>query len=327
MTARLVLPTATGALDGALHAIRDALAAQLVPGSPLRAFSVSLEEDGSGFGAPAWSDAAGDLFVSEDAARAIAARDRNAVEAIAHQLVHAIGSGPAFFDLEEQLLEEAIVEIITQCYAQPICAAFGVEVAEPPLLFRAVDGDLEVARPTAANVSVERFGRIAAWIEGCDDSSEPEDLEDAALAWALRLKHIPAAQRFPALAAAAADRGGDDVDGGAAAFLEEYLRGYLRQLWRSRVGFAGLSYALDRAWLDESERPSERTVDDGEAWRAELEAAERVTLAPRPGRGAIATILNGPPSPTIAAIVRRSLDARLLYWSAGIALLPPTEPE
>lgn len=316
--AGLELPRAHGDLGAALKQIRDALSEQLLPGVPLREWALEVEEDGSGYGTPAWSDASGCVYLPEDTTEALAAKDRDAIAAVAHQVAHAIGSGPAFFDLEDQLLEEAIAEIIAQSYLEAFGRAFGVELGEPPLLFQVVDGDLEVAHPTAANVSVERFARVAAWLEGCDGTSDPEDFEDAALAWAIKLKSTPADKRFSELAAAAADLGGDDEDGAAAEFLEGYLRGYMKQLRRSRTGFDGLRYALDRAWLDESDPPAERPLES-QGWRAELEQAERVTLLPKPPKGAIANILLAPASPEVAAVVRRSLDARHLLWSARSA--------
>lgn len=314
MSAGLELPLVQGDLTAALGAVREALADQLMLDFD-RPFSFSVEDDDGNHGAPAWSDVSGQVCAARDTVEAIIAGDVDAIAAIAHQLVHTIGSGPAFFELEEQLLEEAVVEIIAQCYSASFCEAFGVDVAEPPLLFCAANGDLEVARPTAANVAVERFGRIAAWLESDDGDSDSEDLEEAALKWAIKLKSMPAADRFPVLAAAAADLGGDDEDGSAAEYLEQYLRGYMKQSKRSRTGFQGLEYALSRAWVDEAEKPGERLSENIEAWRAELEAVERVVLMPLPKRGAIEKALAAL-SPEVAAAARRSLDARALLWSA-----------
>ena len=313
--APLTLPVVSGELGAALSAIRDSLAEQLLLEQSTRPFSFSVEEDDGAYGAPAWSDASGHVQVSRDTVEALLSGDEDAVAAIAHQLVHAIGSGPAFLQLEEQLLEEAAVEIITQCYAGSFLEAFGFEADDAPPLFRIEQGDVEVERPTAASVSVERFARIAAWLEGHDSESEADEIEDAALKWAIKIKSMPAANRFPAIAAAAAALGGDDEDGDAATWLDDYLRGYMKQLTRSRTGFAGLEYALRRAWLDDAEKPANR-IPEAREWRDELEAVERVTLLPLPKKGALEKALATPVSSEVAVVIRRSLDARALLWSA-----------
>lgn len=319
-TKRLKLPVVKGDLGEALAELRGSLAEQLLLEQSERAFSFSVEDDDGGYGAPAWSDISGHLCVSRDTAQAMTDGDEDAIAAIAHQLVHAIGSGPAFLLLEEQLLEEAAVEIIAQCYSSAFLEAFGLEAEDPPTLFLVENGDVEVERPTAANIAVERFARIAAWLEGLDGDADPDEIEEAALKWAIKIKSMPPANRFPALAVAAAELGADDKSQAdewdfAAAEIEDYLRGYMKQLTRSKTGFDGLEYALRRAWLDDAEKPAKR-VPEASEWRDELEAVERVTMLPLPKKGAIEKALAVPVSEEVAAVIRRSLDVRSLLWSA-----------
>jgi hypothetical protein len=319
MSAELQLPRVRD-LAGDLGPLRDALSEQLFGGRTDRPFSFSVEEDESAHGLPAWTDAGtGAVHATTEVAAALASGDREAALALAHQVVHAIGSGPAFPHLREQLLEEVIAEVVAQVYLVQLVGAFGGAVADPGPLFRSVPSrdDLEVTRLTATSVAIERFARIVAWIEGLDGPATAEEIEAAVLRWAVALKAHPGDQRFAIMAAAAADVDAaefdDDVD--ATAWLDDYLGQYLVQRERSDTGFAALRYASARAWGDRGDRPTPQPSSDGEPWRQEIAAVEAVTLDPLPQPGAISAALRAAKA-GISATAHRSLDARHLLWGA-----------
>lgn len=302
-------------ISGWFGLIRSELAHHLLIREPQRAISVSIEDGCDENGAPAWGDVSGHVSLSRELVNAAIAGDAHAVEALAHQVVHGIGTGSAFAYLEEQLLEEAATEVIAQCWSPWFLEFFGIVAPPAAVLFGVTSGDVAVARPTAANVSVERFGRIAAWLDELDVDAEAEEIEEAALKWAIKVKSTRGEDRFALLARAAASLESTDEDGSASEFLDRYLRGYMKQLTRSQTGFDGLEYALRRAWFDDSVRPVARALDR-HGWRVELEAVERVTLHPLPKKGLMPRVLRTPMPPDVLAAVRRSLDARSLLWSA-----------
>jgi hypothetical protein len=311
--------------DEGLEPIRNALWEQLLGEPADKPFRFSAEQDDGGLGAPAWTDSDGTVHVAQKVASYIPA-DREATLALAHQLVHSIGSGPGFLALEEQLLEEAIAELLAQLYLSPITEAFGGEAFEPDYLFRPLDegNDLELERPTAAAVSVERFARLAVWLEQLDDQAlDADDIEGAALKWAIRMKMVPAAERFEVLGlSAAAIEDGPEVDPdelqAAGMFMAAHFRRYMGQLKRSSSGFAAFDVASAAAWGDDRPAFSPTPASSSsEAWRQPLVDAQAVILQPSANDKQIAQALDLVGG-HLEAPVRRSLDARGLLWGARV---------
>ena len=305
---------------GGLSRLREEISEELLGGDTSRPFRFDADLDQPAHDPPAWTDiTTGALGLADETAAALGQGDPAAVAAVAHQLIHAIGEGPAFGSLEDQLLEEAIVETLTQTYLSDFVKAFGGQAAALPELFRPTADavDLEVSRPTAANISVERFGRLAAWLEGLDGTDDPEDYEEATLKWAVRLKATEGEDRFKVMAVEAAMLNGEADDIGAIDYLEEYLRGYMHQLERSRSAFAGLDYANARAWKDaDATTPSLADHGSADPWREELARVERVILDPLPPQGAIGKTIASLHDPALAALARRNTEARALLWAA-----------
>jgi hypothetical protein len=305
-----------------LPALRDALSQQLLGHKTDSPFSFRIEEDEADpYGRPAAYDPRdGVVSLTPATAAALSHGDDDALLALAHQLFHSIGEGAAFPYSHDQRLEEAAVEILTQCYYPAVAAALGFHIGSPAPLFTPLPDadDLQVSRVTASNVAVERFGRLAAWLEDLDGTDEAGEIEAAAVRWAINVKAHPGDQRFKMLARAAAGvdqaDGADDVS--AAEWFEEYLSGYMLQPWRSKVGFAGLRYASAKAWLDGGlDKPVPRKADAADAWRNEIQKIEAVTFSPLPPDGEIDKALASATG-EVSAAVHRSLDERHLLWIA-----------
>lgn len=312
----MTLTKIEGEVGQAIAKLRDEVSEQLLGGDTSRPFAFRPFIDPPPHDPLAWTDpTTGELGLSE---LAIAhPEDPAVVAAIAHQVIHAIGYGPAFQRFEDQLLEEAITEALAQIYLADFLTAFGAELEQPAELFAGIDGDIEVTRPTAANVALERFARVAIWLEELDGTDDPQDLEAAVLKWAARLKATPGDVRFSIMAIEAAALGGDDDDVGAVDYLEEYLRGYLSQTGRSTAGFSALELALGKAWADD-ELPelAQLAQNDAAPWRAELAELERVLLSSLPPPGALGKALRAAAGTELAPAVERTLDARGFMWSA-----------
>jgi hypothetical protein len=314
-----------GAFAIAMTRMRDELSQQLLGSKTVRPFLFVITPDDGAYGAPAWTDPGpGVVHIARDTLVGLQRGDLSAIAALGHQLIHAIGDGPAFPDVDAQFLEEAITETLLQAFLAAFAEAFDANLREVavlgPLLRPLPElGDLEVARITATSVSVERFARIAAWVGGFDGEASADELEEIAIWWALRLKVLHAADRFAALAEAGASqntRVPEEIPD-AALWLENYLRGYMKTLERSRVGFAGLEYAGDRAFGDESKRPVPQDRPASSADLKLIESIEAVTLRPLPHPGEVnAALQAAEASPAVDEAAHRSLDVRMLLWAA-----------
>lgn len=292
--------------------------------TPAGEIKIEIEEDG-GHGAPV-TPRAGVLTLSPEVAEALADPEGDgfdaAVQAAAHGMAHLLGEGPAFADLGDQLLEEALAEIIGQGLVADVARELGGEtedlgsIVEPA----ASAHDIVVVRPVAALVSVERFMRLAAWLARLEEEEE-DAIEATALRQAAALKPLRPEARRALLAQQAIKRAVADSDeeiaADAGATFAEYLDGYFKQLQPSAHGFAALDAALEHAAYGERMNPTPQIVER-EPWATTQIEAEAVTLDPRSDFRAIEKALDSLDGDSAEA-ARRSLDARSLLWSARTA--------
>jgi hypothetical protein len=309
-------PPVEGDLEWAIPRLRDAVSEQLLGGDTARPFTFSVEEDAPERDIPAWTDPdSGACHISEACLEQLQDGDDEAVAAVAHQIIHAIGYGPAFPFLADQLLEEAVVETLAQHYLPQFGAAMGLEIPAVSFLI-GVGDDVVVARPVATQVAVGRFARLAAWLEALTGEADAEDLERAAVKLALALKATEGSERFGLLAREAAAVDGETDDVGAAEWLEQYLRGYMAQTTPSEYGLNGLNFASSVAWGDKAEQPARVQLEPPD-WYKKLETLDEAALDPLPAPGAIDDALEQlDGEEDLVAVATRSLEARRLLWAA-----------
>lgn len=246
--------------------------------------------------------------------------------ALAHATMHTLGAGPGFVRPEEQFLEEAIVELLAIAHLPEFLEALGAPgaVLEPLLVLG--EYDLELARPVAAAASVERLARLLVWLSNLEDADDDDGWWQAVVGLAGVLLPLAGDARFSMLATAGAAKADPaaDAEEDTAETLEEYLRGYLRQLRPSDTGFAALDGALDFAAFGEKPTGMTRTAPAREDWQRDLAELEGVVMEPMPGRERLEAALEraGEAEPEIAAAVDRSLDARVHLWAARNAANP-----
>lgn len=314
-----IKPIRLDKLDEGLRAAREEAASALGV-RLIRPFAARVAPDAGSFDCPVRVDLNGALVIAADIAEALGNPDGDgfddAVLAVAHGIAHSMGKGPAFPAIEEQILEEALAEVLAHEIAPALAEALGGDIDADDLLDDAGD-DVVLARPAAAAVAVERFARLAAWLDEADDA---EDADFAALTWAVDLKGRDAAARFAALAQAALDLAGDAEKGpdDAAQTMAEYLRGYMRQLGRSAfLSTEALDAALDHAVGVDPDAVGKATAEP-EAWFTALAGVEAVTLNLASDRRAVWDALGTADKvdPDVTAAAHRSVDARYYMSTA-----------
>ena len=129
----LHLPRATADLAETAHGMHVAMVRDLLGDADALFLGLAIVESDGAAGAPAWTEADGQIQLTRETAAALApgAVEPWAVEALAHQLAHSIGAGPAFAYRPDAMLEEALAETILQSYRAEFMAAFGVERPPP----------------------------------------------------------------------------------------------------------------------------------------------------------------------------------------------------
>ena len=280
--------------------LEHAIAGQLRLGPKVR--PITIEASG-GKPAPVWGDAAAGHLAPECVERLVRGEPASVLD-LGHLLFHGVGSGPMFADAGDQLLEEAIVEVLAQHYAPAIAQACGLERGEVALF---EDDQPQVGHPVAAGVAVERFATIASWLEGADVT-----VEDAAVHWALVLKRTPGEDRYRALADASGVGAGTQLG-----CMAVYLRGFMAQLHPSQFRYAALDAAFDAVQGRDPVRGVPANVERAD-WQEVTDAADAVILDGQPAAGAIDRALRDAAleGADVEAAVRRSLDFREYLWGA-----------
>ena len=295
------LPTCTSLEE--LPALRAALSQELFGAKPRQEFSVEVSGDVDVGSLAAIDSTSGTLHVD----KALNTLTTEGIDALAHALVHTLGEGPAFPLVTDQLLEEALTEIIADAIAPDLAICFGWSFTRDPLL-REIEGNVYTGHPCACAVSVERFAQLCRAIQGAT--------VDSALHVALELKDVPGDQRFDLLAAKLMP---EDAKPAACSMLARWLRGYMHEIVRSRTGLAGVFAAVETAMgKSTSIAPMVDNVETVPA-RQELAKAEEVILKMRSTPQQITAALLEVTNRDVWAALCRSLDMRQLVWSALLA--------
>ena len=155
-----------------------------------------------------------------------------------------------------------------------LAGGLGLAWQVEPLLSLVGPGEVALARPVAAAVSVERLCRWAAWLAS---AGKPAELEAAVYGWACRLKALDG-DRLEEMARESLARktpAGVEPVGDANATMLDYLRGYMRQVQPGRYGARALDAALAHAVSCAAGKPEPLAAGERPAWRTAREKSRR----------------------------------------------------